>query len=168
METDFSRLKLLRKSGYVKRFHTLPTIGEVQSVSAHSWNVTLLINELFPDCGKQLLLAAMYHDVAEVIIGDMPATTKWKYPELAEVLSQAERKVEEELNIQFALTEREKIILKMCDMLELVLYSAEQLKMGNLYYEEVLSNGIRYLIDKYSNYNEFAIISSVLKQLVKR
>jgi 5'-deoxynucleotidase YfbR-like HD superfamily hydrolase len=113
-------------------------------------------------------MAAMYHDVAEVIIGDMPATTKWKYPDLAEVLAQAEQKVEQELNLQFALSEREKIILKMCDMLELVLYSAEQLKMGNNYYEEVLSNGIRYLIDKYSNYNEFTVVSNILKQLINR
>jgi 5'-deoxynucleotidase YfbR-like HD superfamily hydrolase len=165
---DLGRLKLLRRSGYVKRFHTLPTIGEVQSVSAHSWNVTLLINELFPDAGKQLLLAAMYHDVAEIIIGDMPATTKWKYPDLAEALAQAEEKVERELNIQFALTEREKIILKMCDMLELVLYSAEQLKLGNDYFEEVLSNGMKYLLDKYSNYAEFSVVSDVLKQMVTR
>ena len=37
--------------GEVKRYHTLPTIGE-QTVANHSWGVALILNWLKPDISK--------------------------------------------------------------------------------------------------------------------
>ena len=44
--------------GEVKRYHTLPTIGE-QTVANHSWGVALILNWLKPDISKTALLKAL-------------------------------------------------------------------------------------------------------------
>lgn len=156
------RVGNVRKAGYVKRFHTVQTIGDSQTVGAHSWGVATLINEVWPEASKSLLLAALYHDVAEVIIGDIPATTKWAYPAFAEAVARAEEDAERKLELVFVLTEREKRQLKICDMLELVLYSHEQLRLGNHNFEDVRSNGITHLHNKYGYTPEYNDIKKVL------
>ena len=68
-------------------------------------------------------MASLYHDVPELILGDIPATAKWSYPEVQKAFEDAEKKVFEDLGLIFVLTAEEKNRLKMADMLELVLYS---------------------------------------------
>lgn len=155
MITQLNRIQPLRKAGYIKRYHTVPTVGDSQTVSAHSWGVATLINEIWPDATKQVLLASLYHDVAEVLIGDMPATVKWKYAEFASALEKVEAEAEQELDLEFALSLREKRQLKIADMLELMLYAGEQVKIGNMHFKEVLSNGKEYLLMKYGSTVEF-------------
>lgn len=155
MILQLNRIQPLRKAGYIKRYHTVPTIGDSQTVSAHSWGVATLINEIWPDATKQVLLASLYHDVAEVLTGDMPATVKWKYPDFAAALERVEKLAEDELDLEFALSVREKRQLKIADMLELMLYAGEQIRIGNMHFREVLDNGKEHLQLKYGQTPEF-------------
>jgi len=155
MITQLNRIWHLRRAGYIKRYHTVPTVGDSQTVSAHSWGVATLINEIWPDASKQVLLASLYHDVAEVLIGDTPATVKWKYADFAAAIEKVEKEAEEELELEFALSLREKRQLKIADLLELMLYAGEQIKIGNMHFKEVLNNGKEYLQVKYGNTPEF-------------
>ena len=160
---NYARIKYLRNAAYIKRFHTVPAIGESQTVSAHSWGVATLLNELFEDSSKELILAALYHDVAETLLGDMPATSKWTYPELAAAMQRAEEKAEATIGIEFALTGEEYMRLKLCDMLELIMFSAEQVKLGNHYFHSVYRNGTTYLKQKYSRSPDYHKILDVLQ-----
>ena len=78
MNIDQSKVLAILKvleGGEVKRYHTMPTIGE-QTVANHSWGVAVILSWLKPDISPKALLKALTHDVAEKQTGDMPAPTK--------------------------------------------------------------------------------------------
>lgn len=138
------RFNLVRNAGRVKRFHTTSVIGE-QTVADHTYGVMCIIQELWPDCSKKLLLAAMYHDSAEYLTGDNPAPAKRKYATLHQALSDAEEDIAREYNTTVVMDEKDERRLKIADITELVLFAREQLKMGNGYFTIVLDRGLDYL-----------------------
>lgn len=146
---------------FLLRYHTVAMQAERQTVGAHSYAVSILIDQLWPDSSKQLIMAALYHDVPEVILGDIPATAKWSYPEIQQAFERAEKKVMDDLELSFVLTPEEKNRLKMADTLELVLYShrhsnqSEQMKV-------IMHTGINYLYKKFSDLPDFAPVNRVL------
>lgn len=137
----------IRKGGSVKRFHTLTMLKENLN-SSHSWGVATLIQDIAPNCSKDVLLAALYHDVAEHITGDVSAPTKWKYPALQEALRQVEREVEGNLGIHIQLSTEEERLLKFADMADLVLTCSAEYRLGNSEVAEVILRGITYLEDQ--------------------
>mgnify|MGYP003112882532 CR=1 FL=1 len=146
---------------FLLRYHTVAMQAERQTVGAHSYAVSVLIDQLWPDSSKQLIMASLYHDVPEIILGDIPATAKWAYPEVQQAFEKAEKKVFEELGLIFVLTPDEKNRLKMADMLELVLYShrhsnqSEQMKV-------IMHTGTNFLYKKFSDLPDFAPVNEVL------
>jgi 5'-deoxynucleotidase YfbR-like HD superfamily hydrolase len=146
---------------FLLRFHTVAIQAERQTVGAHSYAVSILIDQLWPDSSKQLIMAALYHDVPEMVLGDIPATAKWSFPEVLQAFEKAEKKVMDDLGLTFVLTPEEKNRLKMADMLELVLYShrhsggSEQMKV-------IMHTGINYLYKKFSDLPDFAPVNEVL------
>ena len=137
----------IRKGGDVKRFHTVTMLRE-HLVSSHSWGVATLIQDIHPGCTKNLVLAALYHDVAEHITGDVSAVTKWRYPELKEALCNVEAAVEKDLGISVSLSEHESMILKFADMADLVLCSVKEYSLGNKEAAEIIRRGLTYLEDR--------------------
>jgi hypothetical protein len=120
----------IRSGGAVKRYHTVPTVGE-QTVAAHSWGVAVILIRILPFCSKNLLIAALFHDVAEKWTGDIPADAKWREPEVSALLKRVERDVEETLNISIGISDEEELILSGCDRLELLWFCVEQARLGN-------------------------------------
>ena len=146
---------------FLLRFHTVAMQAERQTVGAHSYAVSILIDQLWPDSTKQLIMASLYHDVPELILGDIPATAKWSFPEVHKAFEDAEKKVMDDLGLIFVLTPEEKNRLKMADMLELVLYShrhsnqSDQMKV-------IMHTGINYLYKKFSDLDDFEPVNKVL------
>jgi 5'-deoxynucleotidase YfbR-like HD superfamily hydrolase len=131
METS-ERLKLIRRGGDVHRWHNRRTMGVTETVAQHSWGVAILLLHFWPDCSKRLLTACLYHDVAEVRTGDMPADTKWDQDgNLAQALAAAERRVEEELGVSSSLHHTETLWLKVLDKLDLLLFCLDQQHGGS-------------------------------------
>jgi 5'-deoxynucleotidase YfbR-like HD superfamily hydrolase len=122
-------LHLLYESGAVKRFHTKRVIQET-TVAHHTWGVMLI---LFDICepSVNLLAAALYHDSAEIITGDVPAPAKWHHAGLDAELLAVERQFETDNEINYLLTEHEQNLLKWADSLELILYADSEFRMGN-------------------------------------
>lgn len=140
-------MRKLRLAGAVKRYHTVPTIG-TQTVAEHSFNLCLLILQLTEGkASAELLKAALYHDLPEVDTGDVPATAKWRAPELNRQLKLLEDTFESTYGTYVHLDEKEKEILKWCDVMELVLYGLDQLNMGNRNLLAVAERGVEYLND---------------------
>lgn len=137
----------IRKGGAVKRFHTITMLKENLN-SSHSWGVATLIQDIAPDCSKDILLAALYHDVAEHITGDVSAPTKWKYPALQEALRRVECEVDANLGINVLLSVEEARLLKFADMADLVLTCVSEYRLGNTEVVEVILRGVTYLEDQ--------------------
>ena len=106
-------------------------------------------------------MAALYHDVPEMVLGDIPATAKWAFPEVMQAFERAEKKVMDDLGLNFVLSPDEKNRLKMADMLELVLYSHRHSE-GSEQMKTVMHTGINYLYKKFSDLVDFAPVNKVL------
>lgn len=144
MNAEYTRALQHRASMAVKRFHVMRTL-RTQTVGEHSGAVATLVMQALPDCGANLLKAALAHDFHERSTGDMPSTAKALHPALAGAMHDAE--TEWNINrdngvneIFAALTPAEAHALCFCDYLELLLWAAEEIKLGNSYAWEAYHN----------------------------
>lgn len=135
-----------RDSGSVRRWHATRT-NRVQSVAEHTHGCCMLLMLVAPDSRVQLYQALLTHDHAERATGDVPATAKTMWPHLANALQQAELEWHHKHKLLFSLTEDEQCLLNFCDYMELLLWSYEELCMGNLYAIEPIT-GIIGVLDK--------------------
>jgi len=123
----------LQEAGRVKRWHTMSIIGQ-QTVAEHSYGVVNIINKLWPDATKELILAALYHDAAEVDLGDIPHPSKnilkkvaGEFMLCAEVKFHIKNRIPHSVNISF----RDQARLKLADTIEAALFCKHQMEMGN-------------------------------------
>ena len=122
-------LSKARHAGHVQRWHTVPTIRP-QNVAAHSWGVALLVMRFWPHrTNGDLLRATLLHDAHEGVLGDVPATAKWRWPHLKAALYQCESELDDRMFEKLTISELK--VLKFCDLLELCEYAAEEVHMGN-------------------------------------
>ena len=133
----------LHDAGNVIRFHTVRTIKQT-TVAHHSWGVCLILAHIC-DPSANLLKAALYHDLAESVTGDVPATAKWRSVPLVIALEQLERRFNTAHDIQADLTAEEVELLKWADMLELIMYANQEVSMGNQAFRDIRERGWNYL-----------------------
>ena len=163
-QINYEKLETIYDAQFINRYHTVPLGGLRQTVGAHSYAVVVLLDQLWDNCSKNLLLSALYHDVPEIVLGDIPATAKWSYPDVQKVFKKAEQKVMKDLDIDFVLTARELNRLKMADMLELVMY-CHKLNDSNPRMKLIMQTGVNYLMDNYSQLPDFNPVKQVLRKL---
>ena len=163
-QINYEKLETIYDAQFINRYHTVPLGGLRQTVGAHSYAVVVLLDQLWDNCSKNLLLSALYHDVPEIVLGDIPATAKWSYPDVQKVFKKAEQKVMKDLDIDFVLTDRELNRLKMADMLELVMY-CHKLNDSNPRMKLIMQTGVNYLMDNYSKLPDFNPVKQVLRKL---
>lgn len=135
----------LYEAGVVERFHTVRTHRR-QTIADHSWGVAMVVLMIYPECPRYVLEAALFHDLAESVTGDLPATVKWKNPVLQELLAEMEHRFNKEhkLTSEF-MTAKDHDVLKWADMMELVLFCRTEVEMGNLPLTAVLRRGQQHL-----------------------
>lgn len=64
-------------SGHVRRWHQHPIMSKhVENLAEHQWKVAVLMHWLDPDASQSDLIAALTHDVGEVIAGDLSPYAK--------------------------------------------------------------------------------------------
>lgn len=165
---NLTRIYKKFKGGHVVRYHTRPEIMDGQNVAAHTWRAMVVLHTLWPDASKNCLLHMMYHDVAEAETGDMPATTKWKYPELNQLMQQVESDYEMSIGVGeviFKVSETEKAYCDIADKLELVFHCYRLMQKGNTLARDVYLKGIEYLEKKYSGKDYFAPAQEMIDAL---
>lgn len=141
-------LHKLYPTGRLKRWHT--TDLPAQTIGHHSWGVALVVATIYPrghDVPAKLMLAALTHDCAEAITGDIPSPAMKQYPELGMMLAGIERRFNVEAGIEFDLTDRERAILKWADTFECAMYAEHIFHMGVLQANFVLIRARTYLKD---------------------
>lgn len=133
-------LALISRAAAVKRYHN--ELIAPQSVGEHSFGVAwfvMLLTQGAPTV--DLLYAAISHDAAEAVVGDVPAPTKRAVPGLKTALD----KYEDEITNAFGLwpvnlDEHDHRILKFADIYEGMLYCCTQRSMGNKNADSIFAN----------------------------
>lgn len=165
------RLKKLHnrlRGGHVLRYHTRPEIMDGQNVAAHTWRTMVILNTLWPNTTKDCLLKMLYHDIAESETGDVPATTKWKYPELEKILVNIEQDHEKSLGVgdnNYLLINEERLKCDVADKLELVFHCYRLMQQGNTLAHDVFVKGTEYLQKKYRGQKFFEPVQEILDDL---
>jgi 5'-deoxynucleotidase YfbR-like HD superfamily hydrolase len=153
-----------RRGASVRRFHTVPLVGE-DSVGKHSHGVAVLccaLSNYHPSA--ELLKAALFHDLAEQETGDVPATTKWANPQIKTLLETVEEQHNQAMGLNVTLTPEEKLTLKWADMLDLMYFVVEQRELGNTNVKVIFERGRDYL----SNLIQHPVGCLILSGLVER
>lgn len=139
-----STFEMLVKGGGVKRYHNEQV--DAQTVGHHSFGVAWLCWILMDGRPTaELLYAAIHHDLAEGIVGDVPAPTKRIIPGLKAALDKHETEVMVELGIpEPKIDEWEKRILKFADIFEGMLFCISQRHRGNRNADGIFQNFASY------------------------
>ena len=140
------RLAIRLAAGVIKRWHTVPIHGE-QTVADHTYRVVQILRYIEPVPSKQLLCAALDHDVAEAKTGDIPFSQKTK-----DAIA-LEKEVLKKYDIAPTLEPYEAKLLKVADMLEMGYFAMQQHDMGNVPMGYILRNVVEAL-DEYCNLND--------------
>lgn len=135
---------LEREAADVLRYHTQRTLRQ-QSIGAHSFGVMQLVLAADPECRKEVLVAAMRHDYAELSTGDVPAPAKRASAALQGALDDLERAHPHLAPHPGPFTSRELRILKWADTMELVLWCLEEHEMGNTLVDKVATLGMTWI-----------------------
>ncbi len=131
-----------------------------ENVMEHSWEVAtiahalgLIRNRYFGGNidANALAVAALYHDAAEVITGDLPSPVKYHTPEIQQAYHAIERAAEQELvallpdalrddyaalMIESSLPPEQRQLLKAADTIAALLKCEAELKAGNNEFEK--------------------------------
>ena len=140
---NFDPLIILRAGG-VKRWHAGEELDS-QTVSEHSWGVAVLVLRFYPDSRADVIAAALLHDSAEDVTGDIPAHAKWRSPELRAAARKLEDEVQRERGTLIQLTAQETMALKACDLLEWLIFRAKQRRRGHV--DPILESNVQKVVD---------------------
>lgn len=121
-------IKQILESGDVMRFHACPHMIK-QNMNSHEWGVAILCKYLKEDITADELMIALTHDSCELITGDIPATLKWSYPEVKEMLNKIEGSID--MIPAYECSKDFRYILKLADYLEGIIYCYNCAMSGN-------------------------------------
>ena len=137
-------LELIIKGGAVKRYHN--EMVTPQTVGHHSYGVAWLCWILSgQNPSSALLMAAISHDTAEGVVGDVPAPTKRAIPGLKAMLDEYEERAMKNAGISLMpLTGTEVRILKLADVMEGMMFCISERATGNQNAEVIYANFVNY------------------------
>lgn len=126
--TDF-----LYFAGRVKRYHSWPTT-QSQTIGEHSWQVALIYERIFGELSPPVERYIRLHDVAELVAGDIPFPVKAENPELKVEFEKVEHKALLHMGVGALpdLPDSERKRIKICDLLEMMIFGLVEREMGNL------------------------------------
>lgn len=163
--TKLQRLLLARDSACVTRFHTARVVHD-ETVAEHSFNVVNMLLIMTNGYAKRdLLLAALVHDMGEPQVGDIPSPVKRALPpEVGETMESLE--MEAILNIHpylegphGGLGADDYALISLADKLDGLMKCRDELRLGNKGIREIGDRYIQYiqeLTDKWDTYRVFA------------
>lgn len=129
------------------RYNNTPRIKS-ESVAEHMYFVTLTVYKLYEYYDFDLptaLKMALFHDIPEIYLSDIPSNTKTMFPELREINKKNLKKAIDFIDPTMApfieayeLQETvEAKIVKLADLLSVVQYTSLESKLGNAYMQSI-------------------------------
>ncbi len=133
----------------VKRYHTVTTLVS-ETVGHHSHGVGMLCLLFDPMASRQLLMAAMFHDLAEHQTGDIPSPAKREFGIGGKVDELEQRLMHAAGIVMPQLSPDDKRTLKLADVAQGALFCAREISLGN--------KRMRRVFDRYISYAEELIL----------
>lgn len=134
----------------VKRYHTVTTLVS-ETVGHHSHGVAMLCLLFDPQASRQLLLAALFHDLAEHQTGDIPSPAKREFG-IGGKVDELEIRLMAAVGIIMPdLTPEDKRTLKLSDVAHGALFCAREISLGN--------KSMRRVFDRYLSYADEMILA---------
>ena len=136
-------LQFIINGSEVKRFHTLTTLQN-ETVGHHSHGVACFTLLLDPDASRQLLLAALFHDLAEQYTGDIPSPAKREYG-IGDQVDKLERRLMLDAGIVYPeLNACDQRTLKLADIAHGAVFCLREVQLGNRRMLEVHDRYVAY------------------------
>lgn len=119
-------LGALYSSGSVRRWHQNPALAATgQTLADHVGRCLQLLLALHPAPTPALIRAVAFHDVGELVVGDLSADSKRRLPQLADLFAEAEVEARRDIvGPDDWLTQAERNWLNFLDRLEPLLWVA--------------------------------------------
>lgn len=134
----------------VTRYHTVKTL-QTETVGHHSHGVAMLALLLDPYASRELLIAALCHDLAEQHTGDIPSPAKREYG-IGEHVDQLERRLMEDAGWRYPrLTTADARTLKLADIAQGALFCVREMSLGN--------RRMRPVYDRYMSYAQQMLLA---------
>jgi 5'-deoxynucleotidase YfbR-like HD superfamily hydrolase len=89
-----------------------------------------------------IIQEALYHDIPEVITGDIPATAKWDFPRLNGAIEAAEAEIIKAFDNPTGADQMDRDIVRFADLLQLTVKAHEEVECGNIKMFDIRHNGI--------------------------
>lgn len=129
----------MRLAGRLLRYHTWPHTRP-QTVGEHSWQLARILLTVYPEASAAMFAYIVVHDVGELHTGDAPYPVKGRNPALKAEMDRLEQNGLEDMATTWGLslsaatiTNREAIIIKACELVEMYEWGLEELNLGNRY-----------------------------------
>lgn len=136
-----------RQGGNVVRYHSWMGIQK-QNNAAHTWQVARIYLELFGVPRVEVLVYIQYHDVTEVALGDIPFPVKAENPIIGAEFARLEEAQFARMGVTMPkLTSDERRRVKICDLLEMYEFAADELLLGSRWALPILSR-VRVALDE--------------------
>ena len=150
-------LEFIQAGADVRRYHTIYTL-QAETVGHHSHGVACLCLLLDPKCSRDVLTAALRHDLAEHVTGDIPSPAKHEYG-IGDHVSALEERLLDSVGLGLSryLTPPEKRVLKLADILQGALFCAREISLGN--------QKMRAVFDRYLSYAEAFVLVGLEREL---
>jgi 5'-deoxynucleotidase YfbR-like HD superfamily hydrolase len=136
----------------VVRYHTVHTLQR-ETVGHHSHGVACLVLMLDEHASRELLMAALMHDLAEQHTGDIPSPAKREYG-IGEQVDRLERRLMEEAGLRYPrLAAEDARTLKLADIAHGALFCVREMSLGN--------RRLRTVYDRYLSYAQQMLLKGV-------
>lgn len=123
------------RAGFVRRWHQNPDTSHVDDYNhGHQGRCGVLVLSLWPECTKELLAAAVTHDLREIVTGDIAGPLKSEHPDAFAAMEHLGDAWEVRNGFAFVLSAQDKKRLKFVDRLDaylLVKHRAPNLLSGD-------------------------------------
>lgn len=153
-----------RLAGSVKRYHAWPTIQQ-QTVADHSFNNILIWSQIYGPPSPTVTLYFIWHDLGELVTGDMPFPVKANNPALKRAADDVELAATRAMGApDIVLTDILRLRVKLCDLCEMLQFGVVECLMGNKFGRPIvddISKAIEALVPKLPSEDTPAILAYV-------
>lgn len=129
-----------RLAGQVVRYHTWPMLHR-QTNAEHTWQVLRVYYLMFGAPRPEVTTFILWHDAGELKSGDLPFPIKATNPVLKQEISRIEADAVQAMGGVNHLTDvRERVRVKLCDLIEMMEQGLHELRLGNHYAEPIVDD----------------------------
>lgn len=140
-----------RFAGDVRRYHAWPVLQQ-QTNAAHSFHCLRIWVSIYGPPSPQVTLYFIWHDLGELVLGDLPFPVKANNPLLKQACDAVEKGAVKAMGgPEFALTDILKLRTKACDLVEMLEFGVIECLMGNKFGRPIvddISKAIEALVPK--------------------